>query len=114
MKTKVTQVNADFILFEDGSKLYSDHDHDCCENHYINWKDLSLKDFEGLEFDLSNDNFFTAIPGYGIALNPIKGHPVRVAGYGENNGYYSTNLTLVLEQKQTRKFDVTNCQDING
>lgn len=36
-----------------------------------------------------------------------------MAGYGYNNGYYSANLTLVLEKDgRSEKFDVTECQEI--
>lgn len=55
MATKVIRID-DALYFEDGSVLQSDHEQDCCEDHYLNFSDLSLSDFEGLEFDLSNDN----------------------------------------------------------
>ena len=45
-------------------------------------EDLDLSDFDGLEFDLTNDNFFERIKGYGIALKPINGWAVRIPGYG--------------------------------
>jgi hypothetical protein len=110
---KVTKVNIDQILFDNGVILTSDHYQDCCENHYLSMSDLTLKDFEGLEFDLSNDNFFNRIDGYGIELIPIKGHSVKIPGYGENNGYYSSNLKLVLSGNKdyNKEFDITECQN---
>lgn len=103
------------LEFTNGARLYSEHDQDCCENHYLDFQDIDLSDFEGLEFDLSGDAFFNKVEGYGIELLPVNGHPVRVPGYGSNNGYYSTNLTLVveIEGKEKRVFDITECQDIN-
>ena len=86
-----------------------------------------MADFEGLEFDLSGDlaaydlalvGFFERVEGYGIRLLPINGHPVSVPGYGYNNGYYSSHLTLVLERPDktgwgvTYYFDISKCQDI--
>lgn len=110
---KVTHVNEDGLVFEDGTSLYSDHDSDCCEHHYLSFADLSLSDFEGLEFDLSSDAFFERVEDYGIRLLPVNGQPVSVPGYGYNNGYYSANLTLVLEKdKATTKYDITECQVI--
>jgi len=75
---------------------------------------LTLADFDGLEFDLSSDYFFERIEGYGIALTPLAGHPVRIPGYGSNNGYYSADLTLVLRDVTGFKkvFDITECQEI--
>lgn len=112
--TKVTKVESDCLYFDNGMKLYSNHDQDCCESHYLDFEHIKLDDFDGLEFDLSNDGFFERIDGYGIALLPTNGHPVRIAGYGSNNGYYSSELQLVLSDgKNTRIYDITECQDIN-
>lgn len=111
---KVTYVSDDGLGFEDGSSLSSDHDQDCCENHYLSFSDLSLKDFEGLDFDLSSDGFFEKVDGFGIRLKPTNGHPVSVPGYGYNNGYYSSHLDLVLVQGGSEKtFDISECQVIN-
>ncbi len=44
------------LVFDDGTQLYSNHMSDCCEHHYLDFEHISLSDFEGLEFDLSNDN----------------------------------------------------------
>lgn len=112
---KVVEIADESIKFDNGMWLSSDHERDCCENHYLSFSDLSEDDFEGLEFDLTTDSFFDRIEGYGIQLNPIHGHPVRVAGYGNNNGYYSANLSLVLIKgsKLVETFDITECQDID-
>lgn len=114
MTSKVINVNEDGLTFDDGSSLTSDHDQDCCEQHYLCFKDLSLKDFEGLEFDLTGETFFEKVEDYGIRLIPLNGHPVSVPGYGYNNGYYSHNLELVVKNKEgsIKTFDISECQDI--
>ena len=113
---KVVKIDSDSLEFNNGIRLYSNHDQDCCESHYLNLSDLTLADFKGLEFDLTNDSFFERLDGYGIALKPINGHPVRIPGYGSNNGYYSSNLDLILTNSKdfTKKFDVSDCQVISG
>ena len=115
-RLKVVSVDSNSIKFDNGIELSSNHDQDCCESHYLELGDVELKDFEGLEFDLSNDNFFERIDGYGIALLPISGHPVRIAGYGYNNGYYSSDLTMELSDNNGyyKGFDITESQDIDG
>ena len=115
MRAKVIEIDDEKILFDNGVKLASRHDQNCCENHYLCFDDLTMQDFEGLEFDLSNEAFFTRIEGYGIALNPIDGHPVRIAGHGTNNGYYSSDLTLVISNIAgiEIRYDITECQDID-
>lgn len=111
---KVVNVGDYGITFDNGLELSSYHASDCCESHELYFRDLNLGDFAGLEFDLSNDNFFKRVDGYGIELLPIAGWPVRVAGHGYNNGYYSSQLDLILtDGKDFRKvFDITECQDI--
>jgi len=111
---KVIYVDSDMVRFEDRSELFSEHGQDCCESHYLSFADLTLADFAGLEFDLSSHTFFERVPDYGIRLLPTNGHPVSVPGYGNNNGYYSSRLTLVLSRpgKRPEQFDISDCQDI--
>lgn len=73
---------------------------------------MTLDDFDGLEFDITSDDFFERIDGYGIALKPLVGCPVRIPGYGSNNGYYSDQLDLVLSDGKnfTKTFDISECQ----
>ena len=117
-KLKVVALNSDEITFDNGVKLYSNHDQDCCENHYLSMSNLTIDDFEGLEFDLSNDDFFERIEDYGIALKPLNGYPVRIPGYGSNNGYYSSNLDLIITDIDGRttlkEYNISECQDWDG
>jgi hypothetical protein len=43
--------------FEKNIKLFSEHECDCCENHWLDFEHITMSDFEGLEFDFTNDNF---------------------------------------------------------
>jgi len=110
---KVIKVDSDFIEFENGVKLYSDHRQDCCEEHYLSFRDLTLSDFKNLQFDLSNDDFFKRIENYGIELIPVAGWPIKVPGYGSNNGCYSSNLSLILTNDKgfAKEYDITECQN---
>lgn len=113
-KIQVVKVDEYSLEFENNVTLTSEHEDDCCEQHYLSFKDLTLEDFSGLYFDLSNELFFERIPGYGIALQPIEGFPVRVPGYGYNNGYYSDNLALELfDGTNTTVFAITECQTVS-
>lgn len=115
-KVKVIRIDSDLVEFENGMRLYSHHKSDCCESHFLSLEDLTMKDFEGLEFDLTNDNFFKRIDGYGIELIPISGFSVKIPGYGYNNGYYSSDLDLILTNGKDfeKKYDITECQVIKG
>jgi hypothetical protein len=113
---KVVKINGDYIEFDNGMKLSSDHTQDCCETHYLHFSDLSLADFSGYTFNLTSNEFFERVEDYGIRLIPVFGHPVNIPGYGFNNGYYGTNLTLVLsrESEFIKTFDISECQVISG
>lgn len=113
---KVVKIGSSSLEFNNGMILRSDHTQDCCEQHFLSLSDLTLDDFEGLEFDLSNDDFFQRIEGYGIALKPINGHPVRIPSYIYNNGDYSSDLSLVISNTDGegifKQYDITECQDL--
>ena len=115
-KVKVVKIWSDSLEFDNGVVLTSAHESDCCESHYLSLGDLTLDDFNGLEFDITSGNFFERIEGYGIALNPLIGFPVRIPGYGYNNGYYSDQLDLVLSDGKAFSdvFDITECQEVDG
>lgn len=112
---KVVKIESESIEFQKGIKLYSEHQSDCCEQHYLSFEDLELSDFDGLEFDLTGDGFFKRIEDFGIELIPNKGFTVKVPGYGYNNGYYSDELTLCLKGEGfSREYDITDCQVVEG
>lgn len=115
-KLKVINIGSNVIEFENKVKLYSNHDSDCCESHELTLTDLTMTDFEGLEFDLTNDGFFNRIPNYGIELIPLHGHSVKIAGHGYNNGYYSDQLDMMIEKDGNviKRYDITECQNIEG
>lgn len=112
-KLKVVKIGNEQLEFNDGTILSSAHAQDCCEHHYLDFDGLDINDFDGLEFNLTKDDFFNRVEDYGIELIPIKGHPVRVPGYGFNNGYYGSNIDLVMryaDGRATKTYDVSECQ----
>ena len=113
---KVVKIENDELVFNDGTRLLSNHDQDCCEHHYLDFADLDISDFDGLEFDLTSDDFFNRVEDYGIELKPIKGHVVRVPGYGSNNGNYGSNIDLIIADangKTIKSYDVSECQKVD-
>jgi hypothetical protein len=111
---KVTKISEsdNGLEFEDGYLLRTVHEQDCCELHYLNFDDLDIADFDGLEFDLSGGSFFNRITGYGIELVPNSGFTIKVAGHADSNGYYSSNLSLEVVHKNVviSTFDIEECQ----
>lgn len=115
--SKVININEHRILFDCQTMLYSEHEQDCCEKHYLSFEYLELSEFEGLNFNLEDDKFFERVKDYGIRLIPVKGHKISIPAYGYNNGYYSHELDLVVENKENKcikGYSITECQDIEG
>lgn len=113
--SKVVSVYSEEIVFDTGHRLHSDHQSDCCEHHWLSMNDLTILDFEGLHFDLSRDDFFERVEDYGIRMISTDGRVVPIPGYGRNNGYYGTDLTLVVDDadgKTIHSIDISECQDI--
>ncbi len=46
MNTKVVKIDNDSIFFDNGLRLYSDHQQSCCEHHYLNIDEVKIEDFE--------------------------------------------------------------------
>ena len=113
-KVVVTKIDKFSITFNDGTRLTSEHKQDCCEQHYLCFDDLTIIDFNDLEFDLLSDDLFEEIQGYGINLKPTNGFPIKIPGYGYNNGYYNSSLFLVLKNKNGffKEVDISGCQTI--
>ena len=114
MIVTITKVYDEVVEFDNGGRLQSHHDSDCCERH---WLDFGTAEEEliGKQLDLSTE-FFERVPEYGIRLNVIGNHPVSVAGYGNNNGYYSSYIDLVVLDKDgtvLQRHDVSDCQEIS-
>jgi len=110
--SKVISIDLENITFDNGAIMYSHHSQDCCEEHFLSFKDLELSDFDGLSFDLTSDKFFKRVPGFGIRLVPNNGHEVPIPGYGYNNGYYSSNLDLVIKSEDGKRtiYHISECQ----
>lgn len=115
--SKVILVDSDFIDFDTGHRLLSEHTSDCCEHHYLSMANLDVRDFEGMDFDLDRTDFFERVEDFGIRLVATNGYAIPIPGYGSNNGYYSSDLNLVVidaDGKTVWDIDISECQEISG
>jgi hypothetical protein len=86
------------ISFDCGLSIVFERDSDMGASANFDLEHIGMQDFEGLEFDLSDDKFFRKIEGYGIELIPTNGHSVKIPGYAVVDGYYSCNLYMELRK----------------
>jgi hypothetical protein len=115
MKAKIVKIHKNYLEFDTGHTLHSFHEQDCCEIHYVDFDYMKLEDVQDLVFDISSSNFIEPVAKYGVRLAPTNNFPVSVPGYGENNGYYSTHLALILrdaEGKEIWNLNISECQSI--
>lgn len=113
---KIVKLSPETIVFDDESIIYSVHEQDCCESHYIDPTGLNLSEIMDLEFDLSKplETLIERVEGYGIRLKPVNNFPLSIPAYGINNGYYGTNIKLILQTKDKYEIiDITECQEIS-
>ena len=91
------------LLFSDETKVMDYHDQDCCESVYADWKQL---DDTGILEDTFKELVITGNPELGIVLNGTYGIPC----YNEQNGYYSDDLSIIVEQpgRPSIEIDISN------
>ena len=128
----ISKISDNAVLFDNGLILTAFHQSDCCEAHWLDFSVLrdNAKNYVGTAtgkaVDLYKQEFafektdaacipkFEKVIGAGINLIDTEGNKYFIAGYGENNGYYSTNLELNVFYKDWTiwETDIEDCQDI--
>lgn len=107
-------------------QMYDYHENNCCEEHFIDWKYGLDQMTDEMKFTVNTNNYYNGfiekVEDYGIRIipNPGTGHPIAFPGYGYNNGFYSTDIILVVvvfDKNSNTIFlkdelDISECQDI--
>lgn len=121
---RITEIGDEHIILENDKKeklmISSYHSTVCCEEHYLDFSEIEDMMEDGMLFCVDTENpesFFCRVEDFGIRLLPINSHPISVPGYGSNNGYYSSDIDLIVEDlrfhNKVFRVDVSECQDIN-
>lgn len=92
----ITTLGDEKIIFDNGKEMTYYHEQDCCESV---WADFhAIKDDFGFEYKFEEPLLFEAVEGFGFRFgNP--GKMVSVPCYDQQNGYYSSNLTICYDGK---------------
>jgi len=106
------------ISFVDGSqiKLSSHHDQDCCESVYADFsvmkyhkEQLVGNELDYLALKRVPDMGFLIVFGFGYSYEKI-----FIACYNSQNGYYSSNLSIILQEGETKtEVDISDCVEDN-
>lgn len=100
----IVKIEEESIELSDGTNIYSFHDQDCCEHHWADFSVLEVNPDHKNPFDKLD---FKGVEGLGFLMNGM-----LVNGYGDNNGYYSSNLDLVVTDGNTvYEWDISDYQE---
>lgn len=98
-KMRVVEANDERLEFDNGLVLKSYHDQRCCEINYLDFEEgLPV----GTELPAMNAiEFYKAIKikKDGFSVKDIHGIPKWVQARSEQNGYYSSNVDLIIRDK---------------
>lgn len=94
---KIKKVTEDYILFDNGKKITFDHEQDCCEYNFADFKHITRKAKKMLfpqelkfEWGLGDEFYFY----------DVYGNAVRVNCYTKQDGYYTDNIQIYYDGKE--------------
>lgn len=98
----VIEITDEYILFDNGKKIETYHDQDCCECNYADFKAITdvIKQLGCGEYypHFEEPLIFEAVPGYGFRFgNEYK--MIFVPCYSFQNGYYSNAIGVLYDGK---------------
>jgi len=101
---KFKQYIEDGILFDDGTEITARHYQSCCEHVYADFEQLEDTGFMEAEF---HGVSIEVVPNNGFKLNGY-----FVPCYNRQNGYYGSNLELIIDQpdRPLQFIDLTNAE----
>lgn len=96
---KIISANADCLKFDNGSCIYTEHEPDCCEENYADFKQVieNNSDIEGYNF--SNDLIFEGCD-YGFRFGDRPEMMFFVPCYSIQNGFYSQNIDVYYNEQK--------------
>ena len=102
---KIVSVTDEKILFDNGNSITFDHEPDCCEYNYADFKQLD-DIARTVEFDPNLE--FQACEGAGFLFGNRPGKMFFVPCYSIQNGYYSTDVAIFYNSEFATHLD---CQE---
>lgn len=91
---KIINIEENRIEFSDGTIIDCDHEQDCCEHNYA---DFSQLDDLARSHDFKTSNLrFEAVNGSGFRFGDSPFTMFFVPCYSEQNGYYSSDIDVYL------------------
>ena len=92
---KIVLINESCILFNDGSQITFDHEQDCCEENYADFKQL---DSLARNYDYKFPLRFVPVDDYGFLFGDDE-RLFFVPCYSKQSGYYTRELNIYFNGK---------------
>lgn len=116
---KIKEINEEKIVFDNGYELEYYHEQDCCEHVYADFevlKDYNISTKTGktinikeIDFKEDLEELIEGIQEQGFNMISKIGEKFFVPCYNEQNGYYSSELELILRKGKTKEIiDISN------
>lgn len=103
---KIKEIKEDRIIFDNKYELECYHEQDCCEHVYADFgvlKDYNVSTKTGKTINIKEIDFkenllelIEGMKGQGFNILSKIGEKFFIPCYNEQNGYYSSNLRLIL------------------
>lgn len=113
---KIKEIGEEYVIFDNGTKMQSIHESDCCEWHWaafdtletynINPKTGQTISILDLDFPEKIQDNIQLIEGEGFNLIASDGSKYFIPCYASNNGYYSDNLQLIITKNKGMKVKI--------
>jgi hypothetical protein len=101
---RIASLDDDEIVFDNGVKFYTDHEQDCCERVWADFK--SLETTAAMSYNFPTNPKIELVPDAGIKIEGF-----FIPCYDAQNGYYSSNLTLYMNGHEVDISDATKFVD---
>ena len=116
---KIKEIKEDGIIFDNGYELEYYHEQDCCEHVYADFDilsnyNLSTKtgktiNIKEIDFKEELEELIEGIQEQGFNMISKIEEKFFVPCYNEQNGYYSSELELILRKGKTKEIiDISN------
>jgi hypothetical protein len=97
---KISNITEEAIVFDNGKAITYDHDQDCCEQNYADFKQI---DSIAREYEYTEPLMFEAVQDSGFRFGDS--HSMFfVPCYSEQNGYYSVDIEIYYDGKKMLHF----------
>lgn len=93
---KISEVNSNYIKFDNGSLITYEHERDCCEWNYADFEQIEK---EALQTVFDEDIIFEIVEGSGFRFGSKGTHMFFIPCYSDQNGYYSSDIDIYFNNK---------------